>query len=226
MHLYNMKTKPSSLLFAFVPILFIIGSCSFSSQKATEMLIESRNKEYDIIIVPGVPFEDSNWSDIMKIRVYWSKYLYDQGIAKNIIYTGSAVYSPYYEAEIMALYGKALGIPSEHIFTETKAEHSTENVYYSFKKAKKMGFTKIALATDPFQAKMLKRFIKNTMKGRVDIIPIVYDTLSALTPKMYDPVIEYQKAYKENFVSITEREGFWKRLNGTIGNNIDTTAYK
>jgi len=207
------------------PLLWQAGGCSYSSQKSRELLVQYRNNTYDAIIVPGVPFEDGNWSDIMKIRVYWSKYLYDQGIAKNIIYTGSAVYSPYYEAEIMALYGEALGIPSERIFTETKAEHSTENVYYSFKKAKEMGFIKIALATDPFQAKMLKRFIKNTMKGKVDIIPIVYDTLSTLTPKMYDPVIKYQKAYKENFVSITEREGFWKRLNGTRGNNIDTTAY-
>jgi len=189
------------------------------------MLIESQNKEYDIIIIPGVPFEEGNWSDIMKIRVYWSKYLYDKGIAKNIMYSGSAVYSPYYEAEIMALYGEALGISKENIFTETKAEHSTENVYYSYKKAKKMGFKKIALATDPFQSKMLRRFIKIIIKGDMDIIPIVYDTLSALTPKMYDPVIDFQKAYKKDFVSITEKEGFWKRLNGTRGNNIDTTAY-
>lgn len=184
------------------------------------MLIQSQNKTYDAIIVPGVPFENGQWSDVMKIRVYWSKFLYDRGIANNIIYSGSAVYSPYYEAEIMALYAIELGIPKEHIFTENKAEHSTENVYYSTKMAKKMGFKQIALATDTYQAKMLKRFIKNTMKGEIDIIPIVYDSLSAL-----NPIIKFDKAFKENFVSITEREGFWKRLNGTRGNNIDTTAY-
>jgi len=59
----------------------------------------------------------------MKGRVYWSKYLYDRGIGKNIMYSGNAVYTPYFEGEIMALYAKAIGIPPEHIYTELKAEH-------------------------------------------------------------------------------------------------------
>jgi hypothetical protein len=186
----------------------------------------SQYEKYDIIIVPGVPFEDSTWSDVMKIRVYWSKYLYDQGIAKNIMYSGSAVYSPYYEAKIMALYAEALGIPKQNIFTETKAEHSTENVYYSYKKAKKLGFDKIALATDTFQAKMVQNFIKKNMKADIAIIPIVYDTLRALEPPMYDPEIDFIKAADEYFVSITEREGFWKRFKGTRGKNINRTFYE
>jgi len=224
----SLKKKYLFLSSITIIILLIAGvnSCSFSSKKATELLVAAQAEKYDLIIVPGVPFEDSTWSDVMKIRVFWSKYLYDQGIAKNIMYSGSAVYSPYYEAEIMALYGEALGIPKENIFTETRAEHSTENVYYSYKKAKKMGFNKIALATDTFQAKMVKRFIKKEMKGDVALIPIVYDTLRALNPKMYDPDIEFVKALDENFVSITEREGFWKRFNGTRGKNIDSTFYE
>jgi hypothetical protein len=43
----------------------------------------------------------------MKGRVCWSKYMFDKGIAKNVIYSGGAVYSPYCEAEILALYNKA-----------------------------------------------------------------------------------------------------------------------
>jgi uncharacterized SAM-binding protein YcdF (DUF218 family) len=203
----------------------ICTSCSFSTKKAQDLYIASHDRVYDVIIVPGVPFEDSTWSDVMKLRVYWSKYLYDQGIAKNIIYSGSAVYSPYYEAEIMALYGEALGIPAEHIFTETKAEHSTENVFYSYKKAKKMGFTKIALATDTYQAKMLDKYTRKVIKGDISLIPIVYDTLRALNPAMYNPKIDFEKAYVKNFVSIKEREGFWKRFRGTRGHNIDTLAY-
>ena len=124
-------------------MFFELTSCSYSKHKTQELFSEAKHQIYDVIIVPGVPFENNNWSDAMKNRVYWSKYLYDHGIAKNIIYTGSAVYSPYYEAEIMALYGEALGIQKHNIFTETKAEHSTENVYYSYKKAKKIGFKKV-----------------------------------------------------------------------------------
>ena len=95
---------------------------------------------YDVIIVPGFPFHGKQWDDVMRMRVVWSAFLYEKGIAKNVIYSGSAVYSPFIEAKIMALYGEALGIDSLSIFTEHNAEHSTENVYYSYHMAKKLGF--------------------------------------------------------------------------------------
>jgi uncharacterized SAM-binding protein YcdF (DUF218 family) len=173
---------------------------------------------FDAIIVPGVPFENDKWSDIMKIRVYWSHYLYSEGIARNIIYSGSAVYSPYIESKIMALYGQELGIPKENIFVETKAEHSTENLYYSFHLARDKGFKKIAVATDPFQSAMLVRFAK---KRNLDVhfLPIVFDTLKKI--EKYDPQINPQSAYVENFVPLPERESFMERMSGTMGNKIE-----
>jgi uncharacterized SAM-binding protein YcdF (DUF218 family) len=188
------------------------------------MLKESK-QSYDMIVVPGVPLEKGKWSPYMKARIYWSKYLYDRGIAKNVMYSGSAVYTPYYEGEIMALYAEAIGIPKEHIFTEIKAEHSTENLYYSYKKAKKLGFNTIALASDPFQTKSLRRFAHKILSPDVGLLPIVYDTLKAIEP-MKDPEIDYQKAFVKNFVALPERENFWKRLRGTRGLDIDTNAYK
>ena len=161
----------------------------------------------------------------MKGRVYWSKYLYDKGIAKNIIYSGAAVYSPYYEGKIMALYAEALGIPKEHIFSEIKAEHSTENIYYSFKLAKKLGFKRIALASDPFQTKLLRKYIRKKIDPSIAIIPFVVDTLKLIEPGMIDPPIDYQQAFKKDFISLKQREGFWKRWRGTRGKNVDPKAY-
>ncbi len=204
----------------FYPLLTLL-SCSFSSKASKKLYKEASQKKYDIIIVPGVPFENEKWDRTMKGRVYWSKFLYDQGIAKNIMYSGSAVYSPYYEGIIMALYAQALGIPKENIFTETKAEHSTENVYYSYKKAKKMGFNTIALASDPFQTKLLRRFIRKRVDRNVGLIPFVIDTLKRIEPGMIDPPIDYRQAFSKDFISLTRREGFWKRLRGTFGRNID-----
>ncbi len=178
-----------------------------------------------MIAVPGVPFTEAGWDSTMKARVYWAKHLYDKGIAKNIMFSGSSVYSPYYEGEIMALYAIAIGIPKENVFTETKAEHSTENLYYVYLKSKKLGFTDIALATDPFQAKQLKRFARLRIGENTGIIPIVFDTLRKIQPFMADPKIDYQKAFNNNFVSIKSRESFWKRLRGTMGKNIDYNAY-
>ncbi len=207
-------------------ILLFIDSCSFSSKTCVQLLTRSMNEKYDIIVVPGVPFNNSKWDSTMKARVYWSKYLYQKGIAKNIMYSGSAVYSPYYEGEIMGMYAEAIGIPREHIYTETKAEHSTENIYYSYKKAKKAGFNRIALATDPFQAKMLKSFILKRISPDVGIIPIVHDTLISMRSQMTDPVIDYTKAFVKDFISLPEREGFWKRWKGTRGLDMDRSLYE
>ena len=157
----------------------------------------------------------------MKGRIYWSKYLYDQGIAKNVMYSGSSVYTPYTEAVIMALYAQAIGIDQNRIFVETRAEHSTENIYYSYWEAKKLGFHRIALASDPFQTKSLSRFIRRKLPPGVGRIPMVVDTLKAAESMMRDPAIDSSLAYKNDFISLTKREGIWKRLRGTLGLNID-----
>lgn len=204
----------------------VLNACSFSAKTTEQYFAKAKTQRYDIIAVPGVPFyPETGWDSVMKARVYWSKYLFDNGIAKNIMYSGSAVYSPYYEAEIMALYAVAIGIPKEHVYTETKAEHSTENLYYVYLKAKKMGFTHIALATDPFQAKQLKRFARKKISTDVGLIPIVFDTLRPNSPYMINPEIDYKTSYKNNFVPLKSRQSFWKRLRGTMGKNIDRNAY-
>jgi hypothetical protein len=209
-------------------VLLILSACVYSSKSSKKILDKSKDAQYDMVVVPGVPFDtaEGKWSRTMKARVYWSKYLYDKGITKNVMYSGSSVYTPYYEGEIMAMYAEAIGIPKKNIYTETKAEHSTENIYYSYKKAKKLGFKKIALATDPFQAKMLSRFTYNKVSSDVAIVPIVFDTLKAMEPQMIDPPIDYKKAYNKDFVSLTKRESFWERMQGTIGSKVDTTAYR
>jgi len=188
-------------------------------------LTESLDEKYDMIVVPGVPFENKQWSKTMKERIYWSKYLYNKGIALNVMYSGSAVYTPYCEAEIMALYAEKLGIPKENIFTETLAEHSTENIYYSYKKARKLGFERIALASDPFQTKMLRRFTRKIVNPNVGLIPIVTDTLNGMISEI-DPEIEYQKAFVRDFKPLSERKNIIERFKGTRGLDIDTSAYR
>lgn len=202
-------------------------SCYYS-RKATQKLLHKAETgaPYDVIIVPGIKFKDGKWDRVMKGRIYWSKYLFERGIAKNILYSGSSVYSPYYEAEIMKLYAVALGIPANHIFTEKKAEHSTENAYYSYVYAKKSGFKRIALASDPFQTRTLRGFVRKKLSRDIGFLPFVTDTLKMIEPTMTDPEIDYAKAYNPNFISIKKRDSFWKRMRGTIKGNIDTTAYK
>ncbi len=199
--------------------LVVIAIISIASCGSTRRAFEQAQSKmpFDAIIVPGVPF-DTAWSDIMRLRVLWSYHLYNRGLAKNIIYSGSAVYTPYVESRIMAEYAKKLGIPAEHIFTEEQAEHSTENIFYSYYMGKSLGFENIAVATDPFQSKMVKSFAKRK-KLDVTYVPTIFDTLHAYYPET-NLTIDPTWAEIENFVSLPEREGFWKRLAGTMGKNL------
>lgn len=179
------------------------------------------NAPYDVIIVPGVPFDGKQWDLKMKGRVIWANYLLKQGIAKNVIFSGAAVYTPYIEARVMALYAQALGLPPTCIYTEEKAEHSTENLYYSYVMAQKMGFTRIALATDPYQSNMLKAFIRKH-ELRVARIPFRIRILMKIDD--VNPAIDASPAKAEPFKPITETQSRRYRRNGTRGKNIIFTA--
>lgn len=198
--------------------IMLVSSCiSWSAKRSFERYVVGQ--PYDAIIVPGVPFKNGTWSDIMKMRVHWAVNLYQQGIAKNIVFSGSAVYSPYIEARIMALYAQELGVDKAHILTEERAEHSTENLYYSYRLAKEHGLNKIALATDPFQGSFLHSFAQKIKLNQMGFLPVVFKELEKMD--LITPSIDPAWAYVEDFISIVERESMAVRFQGTMGKFIE-----
>lgn len=198
----------------------VLSHCSLTRQARKSYERASKEKPYDVVIVPGIPYDTVNknaGNTVMRMRLFWAKHLYDNGFAKNIIFSGSAVYSPYTEGVIMKIVSDSLGIPAENTFAEIKAEHSTENVYYSWKMAKEMGFKKIAVATDPYQGGLLKSFARRHCPD-VKFIPIVFGTMDIGNKKL--PEIDPSSALKTDFVSIMARESFWQRFRGTMGKRI------
>lgn len=181
-------------------------------------------KPFDAIIVPGIPFKRGSWDSVMKARVIWAWVLYKDGYTKNVIFSGAAVYSPYKESVIMGLYAQQLGIPAAHIFYDTLAKHSTENVYYSYLLAQKLGFKSLALATDPFQSFLLRGFTRRRFGSPIYHLPFVVDTLKAYA--YLNPKINPQKAEVNHFVSITQEESFFKRFRGTMGKDIDWNKHE
>ncbi|GIV33242.1 MAG: hypothetical protein KatS3mg031_0777 [Chitinophagales bacterium] len=173
---------------------------------------------YDAAIVPGVPYDGKQLSALMRARILWACLLYQNGQVKNLIFSGSAVYTPYVEAEVMAAYARALGVKEEHIFTETRAEHSTENVYYSYQLARQQGFEKTVLTTDPVQTFFLLFFIRQRNLP-VKALPIDYKKLKKFSPQIPQP--DVSSAIRENFVALPERENWLQRFCGTLGLRMD-----
>lgn len=192
---------------------------SYYDPKATKKKSERLKEKvpYDVIIVPGVPYQDPKLKVILKARILWAKYLFDNGIAKNIIFSGSAVYNPYVEGVMMRIYADSLGIPSANTFSEIQAEHSTENIYYSLLMAKKLGFKRIAVATDQYQAIIIRNFMKKKCP-EMEVLPIEYSKIKLITSAW--PNIDPSSACVDNFVSLVEREDLVKRFKGTLGKNI------
>ena len=198
--------------------MILVSSCrSLDATRSVERYTVPQ--PYDAIIVPGVPFKDGTWSKVMKMRVHWAVHLYKTGMAKNIVFSGSSVYSPYIEARIMALYAQELGVEKAHIFTEERAEHSSENLYYSYRLAKDNGLEKIALATDPFQGSFLRGFARKIKLDSIGFLPVVFKKLEEID--LVTPEIDPSWAYVEDFTSIVERETMAVRFRGTMGKFIE-----
>ena len=213
----NCMLKIAPMFIVWFGGILLSGCASvLSPEKKYESAV--RYAPFDAVIVPGFPHEKGNWSMVVKCRVYWAVYLYNNGIAKNIIFSGSAVYTPYVESEIMALYAEQMGVPKENIFIETKAEHSSDNLYYSYVLAKENNFKSIAVASDAVQCGFLKRFKHKFKLNDVKFIPIVYEDLQL--KECPGPIINDQDAFVPNFVSLKEREKFFQRYRSTHGSKV------
>jgi uncharacterized SAM-binding protein YcdF (DUF218 family) len=200
----------------------LFASCALFQPSAAKLNRRAltAHKQYDAVIVPGVPFIPPQWDPTMQMRVLWAVHLYKRGITKKIIMSGSSVYSPYVEAKIMKLYAIKLGVPEQDIIVEDRALHSTENVWYGYKLARSLGHENIALSTDPFQTRMTYRFGKRRIKP-LKYLPVIFDTLKTLPHTT--PVIDYAplKLDTTTFKPITETQSFWYRFRGTMGKHIN-----
>lgn len=202
-----------------VILLLVLSSCFFLGPTPRKLLHKAELvKPIDIAIVPGLPLYHGKIDTLLKSRLLWSHFLLKKGIVSNVLYSGNAVYSPWVEGSTMALYANQLGIQNKNIVIDTLAEHSTENLYYGYNQAKKMGYKTIAIATDPFQCAMLYKYARKNFNETIYFIPIIYDSIKPLMGLNLQ--IDTTLTIKKNFVSIEDRLDYKDRIKGTTGKNI------
>ena len=190
-------------------------------EPSTAMRIAKQKMPYDVIIVPGLPADTGSIHPILSDRIKWAAFLYKNGYTKHVIFSGSAVYSPYFEGEAMRLYAIAAGIPAEVVYPETRAEHTSENIYYSYLIAKQKGFKTMAFASQAAQTNPIKGLGD---KLDIDMLPIVLDSIKDL--KFAFELVDITSAYKSGFVALPERESLLKRLRGTMGYRVKADMRK
>ena len=217
--------KPQ-VYFTTVALLLLLAGCISmrrGPQNAYNHIVK-HDVTFDAIIVPGIPYNGEIWDSVMKARVIWAYVLYKNGVTRNIIFSGDAVYSPYYESKVMGLYAQALGVPQKNIYYDTQARHSTENVYYSYLIAKQNGFKVVALTTDPIQSALLRSFTIRRFGTPVYHMPFVMDSIRKYNHMV--PAIDPAPAMKDNFNSITSEESTVRRFFGTLGRDIEWKEHK
>ncbi len=209
---------------SFFLLITATNSCLIYDIEADTIYNHSIKKApFDAIIVPGIPYNGKQWDNVMKMRVLWAAYLYKKAYTKKVIFSGSAVYSHFVESKIMKQYGIALGIKAKDILLETKAKHSSENIYYSYVMAREKGWIKVAVATDLVQIKMIKKFVV-TKRMPVSFLPAKINIIKNMTIPDSIP-IDTMAAFVPNFKSIMETETWLQRWHGTQGKNIDFRKY-
>lgn len=180
----------------FLLATLLLSACSLNKSVERKSKKALSKAPYDVIIVPGYPYDAPENEELFPIRLYWAKTIYDKGLAKNIIFSGNAVQTPYTEGEIMKLFAVNMGIPEDKIFIESKAEHTNQNIKYERKLAKKLGFKKIAFATDPYQFSYMKTLVFFLANG-TPILSFPTDSMSVYNQPL--PEINVQTAYVENW---------------------------
>lgn len=104
---------------------------------------------FDAVIVPGCPSElDGSPSFCQLGRAGEAALLWRRGWTTHFIVSGSAVHTPYVEAEAIAQAMTVLGVPADRIVLERDALHSDENVYYAMRVADDLGFDTLAIASN------------------------------------------------------------------------------
>jgi vancomycin permeability regulator SanA len=209
--------KPTSLTKLFSGLFLVLSftSCTIFNEISIN---DADYQPYDAIIVPGFPFNDKEgkMNTFQRMRLFWALHLYETGETQYLIVSGNAVHSPYVEAEIFAIFLTELGVNPKHIIIENRAEHSTENVFYSLELAKNLDLKRVAVATDPMQTKMIAYLMRN-MDVKVDYLTSDLKMIFTKYQTKFDHTIDGSPAFVSNFVPLKERESRKLRMQGTRG---------
>jgi uncharacterized SAM-binding protein YcdF (DUF218 family) len=116
---------------AFLVIGFVLLAGAVIAYK-TVPLSNTNRSSFDVIIVLGYPTNpDGSASPVERARVMEGVREYRRGKAPVLIMTGGAAHNQHVEADAMADFAMAQGVPAGAILREEKAQNTIQNAWYS-----------------------------------------------------------------------------------------------
>jgi len=138
---------------------------------------------YDAVIIPGCPSEeDGSLSLCQMSRAAWAAILWQRGVTGAFITSGGAVHSRYVEADAIAAGMAALGVPADRIFIEPDALHTDENMYFSLRIARALGFRRLAVASQKGHAAWSCRMLEDWGQTTCGAFSVDMDPVHASHP--------------------------------------------
>ena len=168
---------------------------------------------FDAVIIPGCPSaDDGSLSDCQMSRAAWGAILWQRGLAGAFITSGGAVHSRYVEADAIAAGLAALGVPADRIWLEPNALHTDENMYFSLRIARALGFTRVAVASQKGHAAWSCRMLEDWGLRACGAFSVDMTAVVALHP--LERLRDVRTDAAPNWLPLVERERAIARASG------------
>ena len=113
-------------------LLFLVAVASAVAIYASIPRGNTSQAHFDTIIVLGCPSNpDGSPSPTERKRVLEGVGEYRRGVAPRLIMTGAAAHNKFVEADVMARFAVAQGVPADAVIEETHAHDTVQNAFYS-----------------------------------------------------------------------------------------------
>jgi uncharacterized SAM-binding protein YcdF (DUF218 family) len=113
-------------------LILMVGGVAGALVYTTIPLENTQQAHFDAIIVLGYPANaDGTPSPVERVRVIEGVREYRRGIAPALIMTGGAAHNQHIEADVMADFAVAQGVPAMAILREKQAHDTIQNAHYS-----------------------------------------------------------------------------------------------
>lgn len=132
----------------------------------------------DAIVVLGAAQYDGEPSPVLKARLDQATYLWNEGLADNVIVTGGKQEGDRFtEAEASHMYLEDQGIPTESIFEEEQGTTTLESLEEVRQIADNNGIDSLLVVSDPLHSERVKRMASDLGFNEVYASPASYVSL-------------------------------------------------